>query len=200
MIFRILVGVVAIIAALLLYQVYGYRYVLNDIRETASPATMMGPSGAPINLVVYLDYGSSWSRRVNPVLLQLLSENQDVNMIIRPYAGISDNSEFASRLALAAIQDNNFLDVHAILMEAPNDLNKDYIKRAFQMRGLNYDVLANRTDDPAITDMVEEIKREALLLSIDKTPQIYIEHIALEGGYSFPEMEKIVQDIRYGYR
>jgi protein-disulfide isomerase len=201
MIFRILVGCVVLVTIFFLYQMYGYRYVLDDIRQTASSATIMGSEAAPINILAYLDYGSSWSRRANPVLLQVLSENPDVNLIIRPYPGVSESSRFAARLALAAIEDNDFLDVHTILMEAPNDLPEEYLKQAIFRSGLNYDKLANRAYDDHISQIIKDTKTEALLLGVDKTPHIYIEHIPLEsGGSSFADMEDIINDIRRGYR
>lgn len=201
MIFRIFIGVIVLVTALFLYQMYGYRYVLDDIRQTSSSATIMGPEAAPINILAYLDYGSSWSRRANPVLLQILAENPDVNLIIRPYPGVSEESQFAARLAMAAIQDNEFLDVHSILMEPSNNLSKNSIQQAIMRRGLNFDRLAGRVNDEHISEMIKEIKTEALLLGVERTPHIYIENIALDGGaHSFSEMDEIINDLRRGYR
>jgi protein-disulfide isomerase len=201
MLFRIFVTAIVIVACFFLYQVYGYRYVLDDIRNNAPTSTIMGPEIAPINIVAYLDYGSSWSRRAHPVLLQILSQNPDVNMIIKPYAGVSEQSEFVTRLALAAIEDNMFLDVHGIVIDAPEGLSKDYIKKAMQLRGLNYDELVARAYSPNVDEMISGIKKEALLLSVNKTPHIFIENVSLEGGgYSFPEIEDIVKDVRVGRR
>lgn len=201
MLFRIFIGVIVLVACLFLYKMYGYRYVLEDIRETAPVETVLGDEAAPINILAYLDYGSSWSRRSRPVLLQVLSQNPDVNLIIKPFPGVSESSEFAARIALAGVEYNAFLDIHALLMEAPNNLTMDYIRQAIQMRGLNYDLLAQKAYGDTVTQMINGIKREALLVGIDTTPQIFIENVEVPAGkITVADMEKVIKDIRIGRR
>lgn len=200
MIFRILVGAVLIVTCLFLYQIYGYRYVLEHIRSTSSAGMVMGPEAAPINILAYIDYGSEWSRRSQPVMLQTLSRNPDVNLIIKPVAGVNENSELAARIALAALQDNEFISVHNVLMEAPR-MTESYIRQAVASQGLDYNELIDRAYGDVVTDMIDDIKREALLLNIDTTPKIYVENVSLEGsGYTVVEMDKILNDLRYGRR
>lgn len=201
MLFRIIVGAVALVACFFLYKTYGYRFVLEDIRDTAPVGTVMGAEAAPINILAYLDYGSSWSRRSRPVLLQILSQNPDVNLIIKPFPGVSESSELAARIVLAGLEDNDFLDIHSLLMEAPNTLTVDYIKTALQLRGMNYDVLVERAYGDSVNEMITGIKREALLLAIDTTPQIYIENVEVPAGnITVADMETLIQDIRMGRR
>jgi len=200
MLFRLFTAALVVALCFFLYKSYGYRYVLDDVRDTAPAATIMGPELAPINIVAYLDYGSSWSRRAHPVLLQILSENPDVNMIIKPYPGLSERSVLATRMALAAIQDNVFLDVHGILIDTPENYSNDYLKKAMQLRGLDYDALAARANSPIVDEMVKDIKKEALLLGVNTTPHVFIENAPVVGGVSFLELEKIVSEVRTGRR
>lgn len=201
MIFRIIVGIAVIVACLFLYKIYGYRYVLEDIRSKASPGMVMGPEIAPYNIIAYIDYGSTWSRRAQPVLLQTLSRHPDVNILIKPIAGVTENSELAARIALAALPDNRFLDLHIALMEAPNAMTEDYIKQAVRSRGMDYGLLLDRAYDDAVTGIIDDIKREALLLNIQTTPHIYVENISLSGGgHTVDEMDKLIRDLRIGRR
>jgi protein-disulfide isomerase len=199
-IFRIFIGIVIIVTALFLYQIYGYRYVLEHVRSHASAGMTLGSEDAPYNILAYIDYGSDWSRRIQPVLLQTLSRNPEVNVVIKPLAGVSENSELAARIALSALQDNKFLDIHSVLMQAPR-LTEDYIQKTVASQGLDYRVLLDRAYDEVVTDMVNDIKREALLLNIQSTPHIYVEDISLEGGgHRVEEMDKIIRDLKYGRR
>lgn len=198
MVFRIFVAAAILIACFFLYKVYGYRYVLDDIRATSSAGMIMGDENAPITILAYIDYGSSWSRRAHPILLQTLSRNPDVNIIIKPIPGLSENSELATRIALAALQDNRFLDIHNILMEAPR-LSEDYIRKTVATRGLDYDVLLARAYDEPVNDLISEIKREALFLGVQTTPHIYLNDISLsEGTYDVNNMDKLIKDIKLG--
>lgn len=200
MIFRIFIGAIAIVACLFLYKIYGYRYVLEHIRSSSSAGMMMGAEDAQFNMLAYIDYGSEWSRRSQPILLQTLSRNPEVNLIVKPFAGVSDNSDLAARIALAALQDNKFLDIHNVLMQAPR-LTEEYIRQAVQSRGLDYNLLLDRAYSDVVTDIVNDIKREALLLNIQTTPHIYVESISLEGGgHRVEEMDKIIKDLKLGRR
>lgn len=200
MIFRIFIAVVCVIACFFLYKIYGYRYVLEHIRSEASVGMMMGPERSLINIIVYVDYDSNWSRRAQPVLLQTLSRHSDVNMIIKPVAGVSHISELAARIALAGLQENKFVSLHNIFMEAPR-LNESYIRQAVASRGMDYNILLNRAYEEPVSDMIADIKKETLLLGIKTTPYLYVENIALEGGgYGVKEMDKLIKDLKLGHR
>lgn len=201
MLFRILVGGALIVGLFFLYQMYGYRLVLDDIRQDATAETLMGSPRAPINILAYIDYDASWSRRAHPVLLQVLGQNPDVNILFKPLPGVSAGSELAARIALAARDKNRFLDVHSVFMESPGSMNEDYIEQVVEAIGLDYDELKSIAYTPRVTAGIEDAKRDALFLGINTTPIFYVEHVRLAGGgYKVADFEDIIRDLRSGRR
>lgn len=201
MLFRLLVVAVFAVLLFFLYQVYGYRLVLDHVRENSTPATVMGSPNAPLNIIAYIDYDASWSRRAHPVLLKLSGNNADTNILYKPLPGVSEGSDLAARIALAAGTKNRFLDVHNIFMEANQPMSENYIRPAVSALGLNYDELKTIAYGEKVDAQISNVKRDALLLGINATPVFYVEHVRLQGGgYKVDDFEDILYDLRRGRR
>ena len=195
-----ILGLFAILAvAYILYVNYGYRYVLNDVRDNADRQMIMGNSAATTNIVAYIDYASPSSRQLHPVLLNLMASDQDISAIIRPVSSDSTISELATRLALAAKRENRFLDVHNILMGSTANFNQTYIERAIRSLDMDYNALLKIALTQEVEDEMRAYNREAAFLKIDMFPYFYIEHIKMPGAtYTVEEIRKIVKDLRTG--
>ena len=195
-----ILGLFAILAvAYILYVNYGYRYVLNDVRDNADRQMIMGNSAATTNIVAYIDYASPSSRQLHPVLLNLMASDQDISAIIRPVSSDSTISELAIRLALAAKRENRFLDVHNILMGSTANFNQTYIERAIRSLDMDYNALLKIALTQEVEDEMRAYNREAAFLKIDMFPYFYIEHIKMPGAtYTVEEIRKIVKDLRTG--
>jgi|GEM_PF-2627509 len=200
MLFRILVGALCLALLFFLYKVYGYRLVLDHVRDNATPAMVMGSPSAPLNIIAYIDYDANWSRRAHPVLLKLLATNADTNILYKPLPNVSEESELAARIALAAAEKDRFLDVHNIFMEANQPMSEPYIRTSVTTIGLNYDDLKVIAYSPEIDDQINSVKRDALWLGIDTTPLFYVEHVRLEGGggHSVEDFEDVLNRLRRG--
>lgn len=199
MLFRILVGAVFIVLLFFLYKVYGYRLVLDDVRDNATPATVMGNPSAPLNIIAYVDYDANWSRRAHPVLMKLLATNADTSILYKPLPSVSEGSELAARIALAAAEENRFLDVHNVFMEANQPMTESYIRSAIVTMGMNYENLKAIAYSPKVDAQINSAKRDALWLGINATPVFYVEHIRLEGGgYNVSDFETLLLGLRRG--
>ena len=199
--FRI-IGVLVILAfAYFLYDSYGYRYVLNDVRSDSSAEMVMGNITATTNIVVYTDYASPASRQLFPVLLNLMASDQDINILIRPVATKSRLSQLATRIALVAKQQNRFMDVHNIFMTANNDFNEIYIERAVNSLNMDYGELKYKALSGSVEKELDKYQREAALLHIKDFPEFFIDHVKMSGSaYTVEQINDIVADLRSGRR
>jgi len=199
--FRI-ITLVAIVGALyLMYNAYGYRYYLDNIKQEAPQAMRMGASDENITIIAYFDYDSAASRRIYPVLLRLLSIDSKVSVILRPVETGSKNSALALRIALAAKKQGRFMDVNNVFLSNNVDLNEDYIESAIRSLGLNYDRVKSDALSPDIEVEIGKLNTEAKFLGITSYPHIFIEHIKMPGaGYTINEITGIIEDLRKGRR
>ena len=166
----------------LLFQSYGYRYVLDHIRTNADVEMVIGRPNAPINILVYMDYTSDASKQLDTKLVSLLSSDPDVNVLIRPVATSQNNSELLTRLAFAAQKEGSFMDMHNITMQSNIDFNENRMATSFQAMGINYPRLKANALSIETEKEIEKINTELLLLGVDSIPTYYIEHIKMEGA------------------
>lgn len=199
--FRI-VGLVFIIAVgYFAYLHYGYRYVLSDIEANADPAMYVGNANGSMTIIAYIDYDSSASRQLYPLLLNLMATDQDVRALIRPVATHTRMSQLATRLALAAKSQGKFIDINGIFLSTPNPLNEKYIQAAIQSLGMDYDSLEQQALSGQYEQELAAYRREATLLDVNQYPYFFIEHVKMPGYiYTIQDIKSIIQDLRTGRR
>lgn len=200
--FRI-ISLIAIVGALyLMYNAYGYRYYLDNIKTEAPQAMRMGANNdANITIVAYLDYDSATSRRVYPILLRLLSIDSKVSVILRPVETDSKNSALALRVALAAKKQGRFMDVNNVFLSNNVELKEDYIESAIRSLGLNYERVKSDALSPDIEVEIGKLNTEAKFLGITSYPHIFIEHVKMPGAnFTINEITGIIEDLRKGRR
>lgn len=199
--FRLLMLAIIIAVGYFVYDSYGYRFVLNDVVKNSNPAMVMGSSDPDINIVTYVDYDDVASRRIYPVLLNLLSSDPNVSIIIKPIMSESKESNIATRVALAAKKQNQFMNINNVFLTANSDINERYIENAVRSLGLNYKLLRSEADSVDVGLEVEDLKLEAKLMNIPSYPYTYVGHVKLEGAsHSLKDIKQILKDLRSGRR
>lgn len=199
--FRIAGLLLVIAVGYVAYLNYGYRYVLSDIEANADPAMYVGNANASITLIAYIDYDSSASRQLYPLLLNLMATDQDVRTLIRPVATATRTSQLATRLALAAKDEGKFIDVNGVFLSTPNPLNEKYIKAAITSLGMDYNALEQKALSGDYERELSAYQREATLLDVNQYPYFFIEHVKMPGYiYTLEDLKSIIKDLRTGRR
>ena len=197
--FRILAFIAVVAIGYSLFSIYGYRYVLDNVRDNAKSEMVMGSLDAPTNIIAYIDYDSPASHQLHATFLNLLSVNSDVSILLRPVAGNTHISQRASRLILAASEQGMFMDLHNILMGNSTQLNESYIEQAVKSLGINYDRLKADAMSPDIEAQVSQVNNELLLLNIETVPFYYIGHIKMdESSDSLKDIRSVVDKLQNG--
>lgn len=183
----------------LLFQSYGYRYVLDHIRGKASVEMVIGRPNAPTNIITYIDYASESSKQLDSKLVSLLSADPDVNILIRPVATSQNGSELLTRLAFAAQHQGKFMDLHNVLVRSNIDLDEDHLAMSLQSVGINYTHLKTTAYSSKVDEELENTNTELLLLGVESIPSYYIEHVKMEGtSDSLPTLMTIIDKLRAG--
>jgi protein-disulfide isomerase len=196
---RIIGLIIIVVIGYLLFQSYGYRYVLDHVRGKASVEMVIGRPNAPTNILAYIDYASDSSKQLDTKFVSLLSADPDVNILIRPVATSQEGSELLTRLAFAAQKQGKFMDLHNVLVRSNINLNEDRLAMSLQAMGINYTHLKATATSPEIDKEIENINTELLLLGIESIPTYYIEHVKMEGSAdSLSTLVTIMNKLRSG--
>ncbi len=200
--FRLLLILAFVGVAYFLYDVYGYRYYLNEVQADTQESMVFGDTlGADIDVVAYYDYASPASKRLYPLLLNLVAQEQKVRVIMRPVVTESNISNLATRVALSAKKQNKFMDFNNIILSTAGTIDENYIEGAVRSLGLNYNQIKFDMASDEIENTVLQYQREVALLNIQTLPYFYINHVKMPGtSYTVRELEDIIDDLRVGRR
>jgi protein-disulfide isomerase len=200
--FRIILITACIALAFFLYDAYGYRYYLSDIRAESDNAMSFGDTiDADISIVAYMDYGAPSSRRLYPLLLNLAAADDDVKVTIRPVSAGTAFSDLVTRVAIAAKNQGRFMDFNNVILSRSSDIDEDFIEGAVMSLNMDYDQVKFDMISTPVEQEVQQYQREMALLNIPSLPYFYIEHVKMEGAaYTVKELRQIISDLRTGRR
>jgi len=199
--FRLLCFLAIIGLGYLAYDTYGYRYFISNVIKEADQTMTMGSIDPNINIVLYVDYGSVASRRLYPTLLNLMSSDPNVRVIIRPVETDDGMSKLMTRVALAAKGQDQFMNINNVFLTTSTNIDQAYVESAIRSLGLNYNRLKYSVTSPEIEQQAKEIQDEATLLNVNKYPFMFIEHVKMPGAsYRVGEIKSVINSLRSGRR
>ena len=200
--FRIIVITACIALAYFLYDVYGYRYYLSDIRSETEDSMSFGDTiDADIEIIAYMDYGSPSSRRLYPLLLNLVAADKNIKVTLRPVATNTAISDLATRIAIAAKNQGRFMDFNNVILSTSTDVDESYIEGAVRSLNMDYNQLKFDMLSTEVEQELQKYQRETALLNVPYLPYFYIDHVKMGGAaYTVRELQQILEDLRTGRR
>ncbi len=147
------------------------------------------PNGS-ILMVEFFDYHCGFCKTANPAVLDMIEENPDLKVAFIEFPILSAESQLAARAAIAAGEQDRYLDMHNALMQASGRKTKEHIMAIAKDLGidtvrLERDMTSERTD--VILDGHE---RFATLMRIQGTPAFLVNGEPVTGW-----REDVVKDL-----
>lgn len=184
-----------------LYTSYGYRYAVSYVVDNADSQMAIGNADSSINILAYVDYDSESSRRLFPVLLNLIASDPDVRLLIRPISGETALSQMATRLAIAAKQKGRFLDLNNAFLTANVGLDENYMEAIARSLGMDYNILKSSALSTNVEAELAEYQAEAKMLNVDIIPTFFVNHVKFTGAsHSISDLNQLISDLRRGRR
>ncbi len=156
----------------------------------------MGPPDAPITIVEFFDYNCGYCKRVFPTLMGLLNASDDIRLVFKELPILGDTSTLAARTALALEDQLTFLTYHAKLMNNKSGLSTALISKTLADMKLDENNIANRREDRAITDAINENLALSDALQIEGTPAFIIGDQLYSGALDKQEFEAVLNALR----
>lgn len=195
MLVRILFGAALVISLLLAYQKFSQQATVSTISE-AHPDFIMGKQNAPHTVIMFFDYNSKWARRAHPVLLQLISQNPDIRVILRDYPGVTDFSDEISRIVLATREKDRYMEMHNAVMSVHQQIDEKLLRDIVAALGMDYEELERLGQSEEISRLLEENRQAAFFLGIDESgPSFVVDgQIMMGGGFSVDDFKATIRN------
>lgn len=169
------------------------------MRNPATP--FLGAEDADITIISYMDYNCQYCKKMIPEIEGLLAADPKVRILYKEWPIFGAVSENASRLALAAVYQGKYHEVHKAFMSSPGRIDSDETARRLasvagvDMARLDADLETHRREIDAV---FRRNALEAAAMSLHGTPAFVINGVLIPGGIKREQFEAIIQQIRAG--
>ena len=162
-------------------------------------ANVGNPKG-DVTVVEFFDYHCGYCKRFMPEVAQLLKDDKNVRVVFKEFPILSDDSEVASRAALAVynIDKSKYLDYHILLMQSSDSFTPEVLTANAEKVGISADDFKKAFNDPKLSKDIEDNKKLAQELAITGTPGIVIGTEFMPGAISYDKLKSTVQEVRDG--
>jgi protein-disulfide isomerase len=135
-----------------------------------SGAPEVGPPGAKVTLVVFLDYNCPYCRSTYSAIKEFLKENPDTKLVVRDTAIFGKDSEGVGRIALASQNQGKFEQLHDALMAAKGKLGEKQALDIAANLGLDIPRLKEDASSPDVGAMLVASRDLSIKLEVPGTP------------------------------
>ncbi len=144
-----------------------------DEMRNSKVAPFVGPEDAQVAVVEFFDFACSHCKSLAPVMSELMRNNPDVKFVFQPLYFISDHSNYAAKVSLAAAQKGKFVEVFDGVMTLP-EMNEETINQILVDEGLNVDEIKEMIEEKSIRRGSQDIDALSQVLGINGVPMLII--------------------------
>ncbi|WP_339717196.1 DsbA family protein [uncultured Sneathiella sp.] len=161
----------------------GYSYVAGN------------PDG-DVTIVEFFDYRCGYCKKSFPDLMKTVEEDGNIRLVLKEFPILGPESILASQAAIAAIEQDKYMELHTALMTSRGGLTIDRIRSIASDVGIDVEKLEADMQSDEVRETVEKNYRLAKQLGIDGTPAFVINEEFIPGLISGAEMKQIVAEVR----
>jgi protein-disulfide isomerase len=167
---------------------------------TAGLAQLRRDDGDPVmgnvngSLVIYefSDYNCGYCKKMFPTIQQLLTNNDDIRLVIKEFPILSQSSLIAARAGVAAQKQGKFPVFHREMMTYRGQVSEAAIMTAARTAKLDLDQLRQDMDSRATNAIIDRTRAGAAALDLSGTPALIIGETIIPGAVSLEELQNVI--------
>ena len=140
-------------------------------RDARDP--LLGRASAPITVTEFFDYRCPYCKVAAPQMAALLERHRNVRVVFKEFPILSEASEKAARLALAAELQGKYQPVHVAFMTSPQ-LTDAAMDDILKSHGVDVARAHKDAASKAVSDHIADVKKLARTLAVNGTPSFIV--------------------------
>ncbi|HVV68015.1 MAG TPA: DsbA family protein [Gammaproteobacteria bacterium] len=136
--------------------------------------TIAGNPKGTVTLVEFFDYNCPFCRSLNPTIQKLIKKNPNLRVVYKEYLLFGDASIPATSAALAAAQQNKYLQMHQALLTSKHPLTTAEVLNIAQSIGLDVQAFQKVMNSKAVQQQVVSNTALAAKLNMGAAPAFII--------------------------
>jgi len=141
-----------------------------------------GDPDGDVTVVEFFDYNCGYCRRAMPDVVKLTDNDDKVRVVFKELPIFGEDSEDASKGALAAKMQGKYFEMHQKLFTAPGKANKEKVLRIANEIGLDVPQLEKDMESQEVADALAEAHELAQELGLQGTPLYLIGDRTIPGA------------------
>jgi protein-disulfide isomerase len=164
--------------------------------ETPYPGAVLGNPKGNVTLVEFSDYACGFCRKSVADVVRLIKDNPELRVIVRDIPILSNQSEAAARMALAAAEQGKFAAFHDAMFAAgpPDPATIEAAARAARLD------LAKAREAAGSERIGQEVARSvdhARQLGFEGTPSWVVGNELISGAVGYKQLAQAIKDARH---
>src|SRR5262245_4608946 len=148
----------------------------------APGAPVAGNPNGDITVVEFFDYNCGYCKRGFGDVAKLIENDKNVRVVFKEFPILREESEQASRVALAAQKQGKYWEVHRELISTKGLVNEAVALKAAEKAGLDLVKLKADMVSPEVKAELDRVKELAKKLAINGTPHFLVGDQSIGGA------------------
>jgi len=145
-------------------------------------------------IIEFFDYNCGYCKRSFPELMDLISNDSDIKVILKELPVLGESSILASKYAIAAQKQNKYFEMHQELINFSGQISTNDIKNISKTIGINFEQLKTDMNHDETILLIRENYRLADLIGVRGTPAFIINKKLIPGAIGKNEMVKLLKN------
>ena len=139
-------------------------------------------------IIEFFDYNCSYCKRSFPEIMELVSENKDIKIILKELPVLGESSILASKASIASQKQDKYFEFHQELINFSGIISLIDIKKISKELGINFEQLQRDMNSEETILLINESYRLADLIGVRGTPAFIINSNLIPGAIGKNEM------------
>ena len=149
---------------------------------------------ARVTVVEFFDYHCGYCKKATGAVMELIKSDPSVRVIFKEYPILVDESHEAAKAALAAREQDKYVEFHAALMRSAGKLTPKRIDDIAANVGLDVKAMRKAMNSPEIEAALNTTRDLAKTVGISGTPTFLVGDEVLPGWSEEHLMELVAKD------
>jgi protein-disulfide isomerase len=178
---------------------YGVSMLLQPLRikvgTEGNPS--LGPKEAPVTIVVFSDYQSSFCSQLAKTLHEIVTKYPDeVRLVYRqfPLSQMHPLAEKAAEASLCAADQNHFWELHDLMFATQSALKEPDLRAKAARLKLDPGAFETCLTSGKYAEKVKQDQREGYSLGVAATPALFINGRFLSGALPLPNISRVIDE------
>lgn len=139
-------------------------------------------------IIEFFDYNCGYCKRSFPEIMELVSENKDIKIILKELPVLGESSILASKASIASQKQDKYFEFHQELINFSGIISLIEIKKISKELGINFEQLQRDMNSEETILLINESYRLADLIGVRGTPAFIINNNLIPGAIGKNEM------------